>query len=82
MHASTVDVKIGDKVLPDTVLGKTGNTGTGPIHLHVQAPDATGKKINPKDILGRPAHCWMSLVTFNLILIMAPPVLRSATTDV
>ena len=52
MHASTVDVKIGDKVLPDTVLGKTGNTGTGPIHLHVQAADATGKKINPKDILG------------------------------
>jgi hypothetical protein len=53
LHASEADVRFGDQVAPDTVLGKTGNwwPGTqpyqkGPIHLHLQATDRQGKLLD------------------------------------
>lgn len=47
LHASEIDVKDGDSVGPNTVLGQTGDTGAGSIHLHVQAKDKNGNYINP-----------------------------------
>ncbi|MBI3879401.1 MAG: peptidoglycan DD-metalloendopeptidase family protein [Verrucomicrobia bacterium] len=56
LHNSAVMVKVGDKVTPDTVLGKTG--GKGPkgdneytIHLHVQVKD-------PHSSAGRRDQGW------------------------
>jgi murein DD-endopeptidase MepM/ murein hydrolase activator NlpD len=52
LHASRIDVVVGQDVTPGTQLGLTG--GKGPrglnqftIHLHVQAHDASGGLINP-----------------------------------
>lgn len=51
LHASAVNVSVGQAVTPTTVLGRTG--GTGPsganqyaIHLHIQARDASGRYID------------------------------------
>lgn len=49
LHTSERNVKIGDPVTPDTVLGKTGSTGAGAVHLHVQARDQKGNPINPEE---------------------------------
>lgn len=51
-HMDEVNVKIGDQVTKDTVLGTVGLTGwtTGP-HLHFEVRTATGAAINPKQIL-------------------------------
>ena len=53
LHASRIDVSVGQDVTPGTQLGLTGGTGPGgssdfPIHLHVQAHDASGRLINPE----------------------------------
>lgn len=50
LHASEVQVHTGDRVTPDTVLGLTGRTGVGAVHLHVQARDSQGRSINPDTI--------------------------------
>jgi murein DD-endopeptidase MepM/ murein hydrolase activator NlpD len=51
-HLSKIEVKEGDVVTTDTVVGKSGNTGrsTGP-HLHLELEEH-GKKINPLILLG------------------------------
>ena len=36
MHLSRIDVSEGDAVDPDTVLGLSGNQGTGSAHLHIE----------------------------------------------
>ena len=50
-HLDDVDVKVGDQVTKDTVIGQVGMTGwtTGP-HLHFEARTKDGL-INPKQIL-------------------------------
>jgi len=50
LHASDIDVEVGQKVYPWTVLGKTGDTGATNVHLHVQAVDKNGIKIDPRDL--------------------------------
>jgi murein DD-endopeptidase MepM/ murein hydrolase activator NlpD len=47
LHTSASYVKVGDIVTPDTRLGKTGRTGAGIIHLHVQARDKHQHPISP-----------------------------------
>jgi murein DD-endopeptidase MepM/ murein hydrolase activator NlpD len=47
LHTSASYVKVGDVVTPDTRLGKTGRTGAGVIHLHVQARDKHKHPISP-----------------------------------
>jgi murein DD-endopeptidase MepM/ murein hydrolase activator NlpD len=47
LHTSASHVKVGDVVAPDTPLGKTGKTGAGVIHLHVQARDKNQDAISP-----------------------------------
>lgn len=51
-HLAEIDVKPGDKVTTDSVIGKSGNTGrsTGP-HLHLEIRE-NGRTINPALILG------------------------------
>lgn len=47
LHTLASHVKVGDVVTPDTPLGVTGRTGTGAIHLHIQAKDQNGNAISP-----------------------------------
>jgi hypothetical protein len=47
LHTLASHVKVGDVVGPDTLLGVTGRTGTGTIHLHIQAKDQNGNSISP-----------------------------------
>jgi murein DD-endopeptidase MepM/ murein hydrolase activator NlpD len=47
LHTSASHVKVGEVVAPDSRLGKTGNTGAGIIHLHVQAKDKNNNPISP-----------------------------------
>ena len=47
LHTTAAHVKVGDIVAPDTVLGVTGRTGAGIIHLHIQAKDKNGNAISP-----------------------------------
>ena len=47
LHTTSSHVKVGDTVAPDTVLGVTGRTGTGVIHLYIQAKDKNGNAISP-----------------------------------
>lgn len=47
LHTMTSHVKVGDVVAPDTKLGVTGRTGTGDIHLHIQAKDRFNNMISP-----------------------------------
>ena len=47
LHASEIDVTDHAPVGPNTVLGRTGDTGADAIHLHVQAKDSSGNYINP-----------------------------------
>jgi murein DD-endopeptidase MepM/ murein hydrolase activator NlpD len=51
-HMSKVEVKVGDEVGLDTILGEIGSTGrsTGP-HLHIEVYE-NGNKINPSVFLG------------------------------
>lgn len=53
-HLSQIGVKPGDVVQQGTQIGKVGSTGnsTGP-HLHFGIKDATGKFINPSDLLSK-----------------------------
>lgn len=53
-HLDNINVKPGDRVAKDTVIGKVGMTGwtTGP-HLHFEARTKEGL-INPKQILPEP----------------------------
>ncbi len=53
LHSSKVYVKIGDKVTPDTVIGKSGNTGANSVHIHVQARDKDGKILANPDAVFR-----------------------------
>jgi murein DD-endopeptidase MepM/ murein hydrolase activator NlpD len=54
LHASRVYVNSGDKVAPNTRLGRTGDVGSpGSLHLHIQARDRDGKYIDPdRAVLG------------------------------
>jgi Peptidase family M23 len=47
LHTSASHVKVGDVVAPDTRLGKTGKTGAGVVHLHIQARDKNQNPISP-----------------------------------
>jgi murein DD-endopeptidase MepM/ murein hydrolase activator NlpD len=47
LHTSASHVKVGDLVAPDTPLGKTGKTGAGVLHLHVQAKNRHKDAISP-----------------------------------
>ena len=47
LHTSASHVKKDDLVTPDTLLGVTGQTGAGAIHLHIQAKDRNGNAISP-----------------------------------
>jgi hypothetical protein len=47
LHTTASHVKLGEVVAPDTPLGVTGRTGTGVIHLHIQAKDKYGNAISP-----------------------------------
>jgi murein DD-endopeptidase MepM/ murein hydrolase activator NlpD len=51
-HLSKIEVKKGEKVTTDSILGESGNTGrsTGP-HLHLELREH-GKPINPLVLLG------------------------------
>lgn len=51
-HLSSIEVKVGDKVDKDTMIGKVGATGwaTGP-HLHLEIR-LNGTPINPMEVLG------------------------------
>lgn len=51
-HLSKIEVKDGDKVLPNVSLGRLGSTGrsTGP-HLHLEVY-LNGKTVNPLTVLG------------------------------
>jgi len=51
-HLSAIDVKEGQEVTTETIIGKVGSTGrsTGP-HLHLEIHE-DGKPINPAPILG------------------------------
>ena len=51
LHTSQQNVRVGDPVTPESVLGRTGNTGANAIHLHVQARDGSGNFINPDEAL-------------------------------
>lgn len=53
MHLGKVNVKNGDEVTPDTVVGTVGMTGrsTGP-HLHYEVEGKDGKPINPEKVIG------------------------------
>ena len=55
LHASSISVKTGDKVGPDTVIGMTGNKSPTPVatHLHVQAKDPKGKAIDPQILIDK-----------------------------
>ncbi|MGC1133583.1 MAG: peptidoglycan DD-metalloendopeptidase family protein [Nitrososphaeraceae archaeon] len=52
LHASRIDVRDGEQVNPNTVLGMTGNAGLpgGIIHLHVQVRNPQGNTINPANL--------------------------------
>ncbi len=41
-------LKAGDRIYEGQVLGETGSTGTTHAHLHVDAKDRTGKRIDPE----------------------------------
>ncbi len=47
LHTTASHVKVGDIVAPDTLLGVTGRTGAGSIHLHIQAKNKNGDAISP-----------------------------------
>ena len=47
LHTAASHVKVGDIVAPDSKLGVTGRTGTGAIHLHIQAKNKNGDAISP-----------------------------------
>jgi murein DD-endopeptidase MepM/ murein hydrolase activator NlpD len=47
LHTLASHVKVGAAVTPETQLGITGRTGTGVIHLHIQAKDKNGFAISP-----------------------------------
>lgn len=51
-HLSKIEVKVGDEVATDSVLGEVGSTGrsTGP-HLHLEIRQ-NGRLVNPAQILG------------------------------
>lgn len=51
-HLAKIEVRTGDKVTTDSILGKSGNTGrsTGP-HLHLELREH-GNPINPMVLLG------------------------------
>jgi len=48
LHTLASHVKVGDVVAPNTILGVTGRTGAGVIHLHIQAKDKHGNAISPE----------------------------------
>jgi murein DD-endopeptidase MepM/ murein hydrolase activator NlpD len=47
LHSTASHVKVGDVVAPETLLGVSGRTGAGVIHLHIQAKDIFGNAILP-----------------------------------
>jgi murein DD-endopeptidase MepM/ murein hydrolase activator NlpD len=51
LHSSKVYVSQGDKVTPDTVIGRSGDKGATPgaVHVHVQARDKSGKVLSDPD---------------------------------
>lgn len=51
LHTSQQNVRVGQDVAPETILGKTGATGANAIHLHVQARDRNGTFIDPALVL-------------------------------
>lgn len=52
-HLSSIEVKVGDKVGKDTMIGRVGSTGwaTGD-HLHLEISDK-GRNINPLEVLSK-----------------------------
>jgi hypothetical protein len=63
LHTSEATVEPGQKVKPNTVLGKTGNVGTGAVHLHLQATDPKGKLIDVDKafLAGRKPDLWTAV---------------------
>lgn len=55
-HMNDFGVAVGDEVGAGHQLGTVGNTGagTGP-HLHLVMRDASGRRVDPEDRLGKPA---------------------------
>lgn len=52
-HLSSIEVKVGDKVGQDTLIGRVGSTGwTTGDHLHLEIYDK-GRPINPLEILSK-----------------------------
>jgi murein DD-endopeptidase MepM/ murein hydrolase activator NlpD len=51
-HLSKIDVKVGEQVTTDSIIGLSGSTGhsTGP-HLHLEIHQ-DGKAIDPAPVLG------------------------------
>ncbi len=53
MHMGAVNVKDGDRVTPDTVIGTVGMTGrTSGAHLHLETRK-NGKAVDPSTVIGR-----------------------------
>jgi len=49
LHTSEQNVQPGDSVVPTTVLGKTGSTGTDSIRLVIKARNEKGTLINSEE---------------------------------
>jgi hypothetical protein len=59
-HLNAVNVKDGQAVTKDDIIGSSGNTGRvrgagGGYHLHFGARDPSGKRINPQMLLSNPS---------------------------
>jgi murein DD-endopeptidase MepM/ murein hydrolase activator NlpD len=54
-HMNGINVKQGDRVELNNIIGTVGATGNarGSVHLHFEVK-VNGQKVNPKDIIGKP----------------------------
>jgi hypothetical protein len=65
LHTSKSFVKVGDLVEPSAFLGKTGATGAGVIHLHIQAHDDRSNFVSPDLVFATGAKQGMPKATFT-----------------
>ncbi len=47
LHVSKAEVKEGQEVRPNDILGKTGSVGASQVHLHIQAKDKNNHLLDP-----------------------------------
>lgn len=65
-HLDKLNVREGEQIPADTVIGWTGNTGksTGP-HLHTEAADPSGKSVDPNSIDPLTGRLYTDVVGFK-----------------